>query len=129
MNPERLRYTEDHVWIGEQDGLYVVGITDVAQEQMGDITYVELPSEGQDLEIGEDACVIEAMQATNDVYIYSPVAGRVTEINHVLEDAPEKINQDPYGSGWFFKLEGVDAEELSDLMDAKGYKAYCVDHA
>ncbi len=127
MNPERLRYTEDHEWIGEQDGLYVVGITDFAEEQLGSITYVELPEEGRDLHAGEDAGLVESVMEERDVY--APVSGRVVEINHVIEDSPEKVNQDPYGNGWFFKMEGVNPSDVEDLMDVRAYRLYCLDNA
>jgi len=127
MNPERLKYTEDHAWIGEQDGLYVVGITDYAEEHLGNIIYVELPEEGRDLHAGEDAGLVESVAAEREVY--APVSGRVAEINHLVEDSPEKVNQDPYGNGWFFKMEKVNPGDIDDLMDVRAYRLYCADCA
>lgn len=122
MNPENLRYTEEHEWIGELSGQYVVGITDYAQSQLGDITYVELPEVGRSIEAGEEAAVVESVKAASD--IYAPVSGAISEVNETLESRPELINKDPYGNGWFFKLEGVDKVEFDALMDISAYRTY-----
>ncbi len=127
MNPSALWYTEEHEWVGEEDGVYVVGITDFAQDQLGDITYVELPEEGRALDVNEEAAVVESVKAASDVY--APVAGTVCAVNEALEGEPELVNQDPFGAGWFFKLEGVDASALEGLMDAKAYAAFCEENA
>lgn len=122
MNPENLRYTEEHEWIGELGGQYVVGITDYAQSQLGDITYVELPEVGRSIEAGEEAAVVESVKAASD--IYAPVSGTISEVNETLESRPELINKDPYGNGWFFKLEGVDKVEFDALMDISAYRTF-----
>ena len=127
MDPNQLRYTRDHEWIGGQDGLYVVGITDHAQSALGDITFVELPEAGTEAAKNEEVAVVESVKAASDVY--APVAGRVAEINTALEDKPELVNQDPYGEGWFFKLENVDPAELNTMMDAAAYAVFLAESA
>ena len=122
MNPETLRYTEEHEWIGELNGQFFVGITDFAQSQLGDITFVELPEVERAVEAGEEVAVVESVKAASD--IYAPVSGKVSEVNQALEDTPELVNSDPLGEGWFFKLEGVDTEQLDALMDVSAYRAY-----
>ncbi len=127
MDPATLRYTKDHEWIGEEGGLYVVGITDHAQDQLGDITYVELPSVGKELAAGAEAATVESVKAASDVY--APVAGKVAAVNDALEATPELVNQDPFGGGWFFKLEGVNAGDLDGLLDAAAYKEFADNEA
>jgi len=123
MNPDTLRYTEEHEWIGELNGQYVVGITDYAQAQLGDITYVELPDVDRRVEVGEEVAVVESVKAASD--IYAPVSGTVAEINEALEEQPDLVNKDPLGAGWFFKLEGeIDPTELDALMDVSAYRTY-----
>jgi len=123
MNPESLRYTMDHEWAGEQNGMCVVGITDYAQEQLGDVTYVELPKIGQKLKRGEEAAVVESVKAASDVY--APVSGEVVEINEQVENETDLVNRDPYGRGWFFKLKNYDAAEYAELMTYTAYRAFC----
>ncbi len=122
MDPETLRYTEAHEWIGQEDGLCVVGITGHAQDQLGDITYVELPEVGRKVEAGEEVAVVESVKAASD--IYAPVGGAVAAINEALENEPELVNQDPYGAGWFFKLSDANASGPDKLMDATAYAAF-----
>ena len=122
MDPNQLRYTEDHEWIGEEDGMYVAGITEFAQDQLGDITYVELPEVGRQVQQGDELAVVESVKAASD--IYAPVAGAVAAVNEALEDAPETVNRDPYGGGWFFKLKNIDAAQLESLMDAAAYEEF-----
>jgi glycine cleavage system H protein len=122
MNPDDLRYTEEHEWIGELAGQYFVGITDYAQSQLGDITYIELPDVGRAVDANEEVAVVESVKAASDVF--APVSGKVVEINEALESRPELINKDPLGLGWFFKLEGVDATEFDALMDVSAYRTY-----
>lgn len=122
MNPELLRYTEDHEWIGELNGNYVVGITDFAQSQLGDITFIELPDVDRAVESGEEIAVVESVKAASDVY--APVSGTVVETNGDLEDTPELVNSAPFGDGWFFKLKDVDKAELDALMDVSAYRAF-----
>ena len=122
MNPDTLKYTEEHEWIVEQRGLYVIGITEFASEELGEITFVELPEVGRRLQRGEDAAVIESVKAASDVY--APVSGVVAEVNDVLEMEPDLINRDPFGKGWILKLKDVSVEEYNELMDSRSYRGY-----
>jgi glycine cleavage system H protein len=122
MNPASLKYTKDHEWIGKDGDLYVVGISDHAQGQLGDVTYVELPDAGRTVAQHEETAVVESVKAASD--IYAPVGGTVAEVNGALDGDPGVINSDPYGAGWFFKLSGVDAAELDGLMDATAYAKF-----
>jgi len=99
-----------------------VGITDYAQDSLGDIAYVELPEVGDELNAGDNACVVESVKAASDVY--SPVSGKIVEVNEELDASPEKINEDAY-SAWIFKVELANEEELSSLMDENAYKSFC----
>ncbi len=115
------KYTEDHEWIRMEDGgLGVVGITDHAQEQLGELVFVELPEVGRALSRGEDAAVIESVKAASE--IHTPVGGTVVEVNEALSEAPTKVNGDPMGEGWFYKLRVSDPAELDALMDEAIYK-------
>ena len=122
MIPEDCKYAETHEWIRIEGTLAAVGITDYAQEALGDITFVELPLTGMVVEQGQECSVVESVKAVSD--IYAPISGEVVEINHSLEDSPEKINEDPYGSGWIFKLKDYNKNELGDLMDAGAYEEF-----
>ena len=122
--PLELGYAATHEWAKQdEEGLIVVGISDHAQDALGDIGYVELPEVGQQIVAGEEAGVVESVKAASD--IYAPVSGAVEEINEALEDSPETVNQDPYGDGWFFKLKVTDERELDDLLDADAYQELC----
>ena len=122
--PLELGYATTHEWAKQdEEGLIVVGISDHAQDALGDIVYVELPEVGQQIVAGEEAGVVESVKAASD--IYAPVSGAVEEINEALEDSPETVNQDPYGDGWFFKLKVTDERELDDLLDADAYQELC----
>ncbi|MCE2437305.1 MAG: glycine cleavage system protein GcvH [Pseudomonadales bacterium] len=124
--PPELRYTRTHEWIGEDEtGCCVVGITEYAQDQLGDVVFVELPDTGSTFDAGEDACVIESVKAASD--IYCPVAGKVVEVNDALQTEPGLVNEDPYGSGWIFRLEPADVDEGSELMDSSEYRELCED--
>jgi len=107
----------------EEDGTVTVGISDHAQNALGDVVFVEMPEEGQQVGAGVEAGVVESVKAASD--IYAPVTGTVVAINEALEDEPEKVNQDPYGEGWFFKVEPDDATSLEDLLDAEAYTEVC----
>jgi len=121
--PEDLKYTKEHEWVRDNgDGTVTVGITDHAQDELGDLVFVELPEAGHRVAGGEACAVVESVKAASD--IYSPLGGEVTEINPVLGDAPETINDDPYGAGWLFKLRPSDASQLDDLLDATGYQSF-----
>jgi glycine cleavage system H protein len=118
--PKELGYRETHEWVrNEGDGTVTVGITDYAQDSLGDIVYVELPELGDELDLGQEAGVVESVKAASDVF--APLTGTVIAINEALEDAPEIINASPYGDGWFYRLRLADPAELDDLLDAQGY--------
>lgn len=122
--PKDLRYTEDHEWVryDEDAGVATVGITDYAQGELGDIVFLELPDPGTAIS-GHDTCgTIEAVKAVAE--LYAPVSGTVTESNAALDDAPETVNQDPYGEGWMIKVELSDPDELDDLLDAGAYEEH-----
>ena len=120
--PVDLKYTKEHEWVRDNgDGTLTVGITDHAQDALGDLVFVELPEVGRRVESAEACAVVESVKAASD--IYSPVGGEVTEVNEALGDAPETINDDPYGDGWIFKLRVSDAAQLDALLDATGYQA------
>ena len=122
--PLELGYATTHEWAKQdEEGLIVIGISDHAQDALGDIVYVELPEIGQQIVVGEEAGVVESVKAASD--IYAPVSGAGAEINEALEDSPETVNQDPYGDGWFFKLKVTDERELDDLLDAEAYQELC----
>jgi len=121
--PADLRYVASHEWIRlEADGSVTVGITDHAQEALGDVVDVELPEVGKQLANGQEAGVVESVKAASD--IYAPLAGEVLAVNEALGDAPEQVNGDPYGA-WFFKLQPSNPAELEELLDAAGYQAVC----
>lgn len=120
MISEDSLYTKSHEWVKlDDDGVATVGISNHAQEQLGDITYVELPSPGQSFERGDECGVIESVKAASD--IYCPVSGQIHEVNTILEDKPETINVDPYEEGWIFRLKPADESEFDLLMDAASY--------
>jgi len=121
--PDDLKYTREHEWVRDNgDGTVTVGITDHAQDELGDLVFVELPEVGRWV-AAESACaVIESVKAASD--IYSPLDGEVVETNSVPGDAPETINDDPYGAGWLFKLRLSDASQLAGLLDATGYQSF-----
>jgi glycine cleavage system H protein len=125
-NPTELKYASSHEWARlEEDGSITVGITNHAQSALGDVVFVELPEVGADLTAGQEAGVVESVKAASD--IYAPVSGKVIAINDALEDAPEIINGDPYGEGWFYRLEPSDVAELEELLSADAYQAQCDD--
>ena len=119
--PTELRYTKTHEWVRlEKNGVATIGITDFAQEQLGDLTYVELPGVGDNVEAQSEVAVIESVKAAAD--IYAPVAGTIAEVNKKLEDQPELINSDPFGDGWIYKLRPDDPSEIDMLLDADTYE-------
>lgn len=121
--PADLRYAASHEWARlEADGTVTVGISDHAQEALGDVVYVELPEVGKSLAAGQEAGVVESVKAASD--IYAPVAGEVIAINETLSDSPELVNGEPYAA-WFFKLKPTNAADLDALLDAAGYQASC----
>ena len=122
--PSELRYTASHEWVAEEGDLLTVGLTDFAQSELGDLVFVNLPEVGDDATAGEAICDVESVKAVSDVF--SPATGTVAEVNEELLDAPELINEDPYGA-WLLKLE--DVSELEELMDADAYVAFCASEA
>jgi len=122
MFPDNLRYTKDHEWVRVDGDTGTVGITDHAQEELGDIVYVDLPRVGAQLQQSVTLGSVESVKAVSE--IYSPVTGEVTEVNQVLADAPEKLNEDPYGAGWLVKLRLGNPAEVQALMTAADYQAY-----
>ena len=120
--PGDLEYTNDHEWLRkEDDGTVTVGITNHAQEALGDLVYVELPEVGQELESGGDMAVVESVKAASDVY--APIDGTVTAVNEELADDPEKINADPYGDGWILRIQPADSVDEGALMSPDDYQA------
>ncbi|MBY0306913.1 MAG: glycine cleavage system protein GcvH [Sphingomonas sp.] len=115
-------FTEDHEWVELDGDIGTVGITDYAQEQLGDIVFVDVPEEGKDLTKGDEAAVVESVKAASDVY--SPVSGTVIEGNAALADTPGLVNEDPEGDGWFFKLTLSDPSEVEGMMDEVAYEAF-----
>lgn len=121
-----IRYTDEHVWVTvDDDGVVTVGISDYAQEQLGDIVYVQLPDVGRDLEPGEDAVMIESVKTTGEVR--SPIAGRVIEVNETLSDEPQRVNESCMEDGWLFRLEPADETQVEALMDADEYEDFVSD--
>jgi glycine cleavage system H protein len=123
MNKENLKYTKTHEWIYVEGNTATVGVTDFAQNQMGDIVFVDLPKLNTDLVMEKQACVIESVKSAFD--IYSPASGEVVEINKSLNDDPALINKDPFGNGWIFKMKLSNSDELNSLMDFKSYEEFC----
>ncbi|MDG2501733.1 MAG: glycine cleavage system protein GcvH [Porticoccaceae bacterium] len=119
--PSELKYASSHEWARlESDGTIVVGITDHAQEALGDVVYVELPEVGAAIDAGAEVAVVESVKAASD--IYAPVTGEVVEINPALEDEPETVNHSPYADGWFFRVKPSGLGELEDMLDADDYQ-------
>lgn len=121
-NPAGLRYTKEHEWIKVEGNVGMIGITDFAQDQLGDVVFVELPAAGRRLKQNEQFGVVESVKTVSD--LYSPVSGTVLEINGELESAPELVNQGCYEQGWMLKLELTDPGEIDHLMDAAAYEAF-----
>jgi glycine cleavage system H protein len=121
--PSDLKFARSHEWARlEEDGTVTVGITDHAQDALGDVVFVEHPEVGQQLVAESEAGVVESVKAASD--IYAPVSGKVIAVNAALEDAPEKVNQDPYGDGWFFKIKPEDPADLEELLSADDYAEF-----
>ena len=119
--PENLKFTKDHEWlVHDRDNSFVVGITDHAQDSLGDVTFVELPEVGTSFSRGEVFGVVESVKAASDLYM--PVGGEILEVNEELGDSPEKLNESPYGDGWIIKIKSNSSEELSSLLTADQYK-------
>jgi len=120
--PDDLKYSKEHEWVLVEGSVATIGITDYAQEQLGDIVFVELPALGDKVSKEDAFGVVESVKSVNDVY--APISGKVLEVNDDLPENPEMVNDDPYGDGWMIKIELADEEELEDLMTAEEYKDY-----
>lgn len=119
--PADLKYVASHEWLRqEEDGTITIGITEHAQDLLGDIVYIELPEQGATVEADQEIAVVESVKAASDVY--APIAGEIVAINEALVDAPDTINSDPYGEGWFFKIKPANPADYNDLMDADEYQ-------
>jgi glycine cleavage system H protein len=122
--PGDLHYAESHEWVRiEDDGTVTVGVSDHAQETLGDVVFVELPEVDTTVDAGAEAGVVESVKAASD--IYAPISGTIIAINSALEDAPETVNTSPYGDGWFFKMQPANLEEIQQLMDVQAYQEFC----
>ncbi len=123
--PSELKYAPSHEWVrNDGNGTYTVGISEHAQELLGDMVFVELPEVGDEVDAGEDCAVAESVKAASD--IYAPISGEIVAINEELEDAPETVNNDAYGDGWLFRIKASEESELDNLLDAEGY-AHTID--
>ena len=122
MVPQELKYTKEHEWVKVDGEKALIGITDHAQSELGDITFVELPTQGKQVKQGESLAVIESVKAASDVY--AAVSGEVAAINEALEDAPEIVNQSPYENGWICRIKMSDIVEVEAMMDAAAYEEY-----
>ncbi|MDU4092989.1 MAG: glycine cleavage system protein GcvH [Pantoea sp.] len=120
--PNELKYRESHEWVRkEADGTYTVGITEHAQELLGDMVFIDLPDVGSSFAAGDDCAVAESVKAASD--IYAPLSGEIVAVNDALEASPEQVNSEPYASGWLFRLKASDESELEQLLDAEAYLA------
>jgi glycine cleavage system H protein len=127
MNPENLKYSKDHTWVSVDGEEGTVGITDYAQESLGDIVYVDVPEEDDEVEAGEEVAEVESTKATSSVI--SPVSGAVIEVNADIEDSPDTINEDPYGDGWIVKIKLSDTSELKGLMSLQAYEKFVAEES
>ena len=124
--PAELKYSKEHEWLRkEADGTYTVGITEHAQELLGDMVCVDLPEVGATVAAGDDCAVAESVKAASD--IYAPISGEIVAVNEALGDAPEQVNSEPYGEGWIFKIKASDESEVAALLDATAYEALLED--
>jgi glycine cleavage system H protein len=117
-----MKFTEEHEWLREEDGLIVVGITEHASEQLGDVVFIDLPEEGTEVTKDEEICVVESVKAASD--ILAPLDGEIVEVNSMLVDEPSKVNDDPLGDAWFFKMKPSDLSPMDDYMDEAEYKKF-----
>lgn len=125
--PKELKYTKDHEWVRLEGNRAVVGITDFAQSQLGDVVFVETPEVGSEVSAGSGFSVVESVKAVSD--IYAPLSGTVVEVNETLADTPEAVNQDPYGEGWIAVIEISGNGELDDLLDSEAYEKLAAEEA
>jgi glycine cleavage system H protein len=125
MQPQKLKFTKDHEWVGIENGLAVIGISDYAQKALGDITYIELPKLGRQVRQHEELAVVESVKAASDVF--APVSGKVAAVNVQLNATPELINQDPYGTGWICRLDAISPAEFDALMNFDQYRTFAAE--
>jgi len=125
--PEDLKYTKDHEWIRVDGDVAVIGVTDYAQDQLGEIVFVELPQEGEEFALGDAFGVVESVKSVNDVFL--PMTGLIREVNDPLSDSPETLNDDPYEEGWMVKVQIMNHKELDGLLTAAEYEAYVREEA
>ncbi|HEX2523197.1 MAG TPA: glycine cleavage system protein GcvH [Terriglobia bacterium] len=125
--PADCGYTKEHEWVRVQDGVAIVGITEYAQKELGDVVFVELPKVGDTFDTNETFANVESVKAVSEVF--SPVAGEILEVNQELVDSPQLVNDDPYGDGWFIKLKVADAEELKDLLNSDEYAEFVAEES
>ena len=126
--PENLKYTKSHEWIRpEDDGTVTIGVTEHAQDMLGDMVFIELPEADSNIDVGEDCAVVESVKAASDVY--APLAGEVVAVNESLEDSPDLVNKDPYGEGWLFRMRPSDESALDALLDPEAYKQVVAEEA
>ncbi len=118
--PADLKYTQDHEWLRVEDGVAIVGVTDFAQGELGDVVFVEIETEGEELEKGETFGTVEAVKTVSDLFM--PVGGEVVEVNEALADEPELVNKDPYGKGWMIKIKMTDESQVDELLSAGDYQ-------
>lgn len=122
MYPEDYKYSKDHEWVRIEDDICVVGITDYAQDELGEVVFVELPEAGQTFDAHDEIGSIESVKAVAEVY--TPISGEILEVNEVLEEAPETVNKDPHGEGWLVKIRVTSTDELGELMDVEAYQHF-----
>ncbi|MRR11790.1 glycine cleavage system protein GcvH [bacterium] len=127
MYPKELKYDREHEWVRMEGDVAVIGISDFAQDQLGEVVYVDLPSAGDTLSAGDSFGEVESVKSVSE--LFTPVSGEILEVNDVLDDAPETVNEDPYGDGWMIKVRLSDPSEVDGLMDAAGYEAFIAEEA
>lgn len=127
MYPKELKYDKEHEWIKVIDDIAVIGISDFAQDQLGEVVYVELPTVGDEIVAGENFGEIESVKSVSE--LFSPVSGEIVEVNDALSDTPETVNEDPYGDGWMVKIKMGDPSQTDDLMSSDEYEAFVVEEA
>jgi glycine cleavage system H protein len=120
--PTDLKYTREHEWVRLENEMATIGVTDYAQEQMGDIVFVELPQEGEEFSKGDTFGVVESVKSVSDVF--TPISSEIVEVNDPLPDSPEALNDDPYGEGWMIRVKILEPDELNELMSAEDYEAF-----
>ncbi|MEP7289139.1 MAG: glycine cleavage system protein GcvH [Chloroflexota bacterium] len=123
--PSDLKYTTSDEWIKVENGEGIIGVTDYAQDALSDVVYVELPQVGESIQAGIRFGTVESVKAASDMHM--PITGTITALNDTIEDTPENVNKDPYGAGWFIKIQPTDLSELDKLMDAAAYEKYCAE--